>query len=30
MKKKVLLIDGDILAYKIATANEVNTHWGDG
>ena len=30
MKKKVLLIDGDILAYKIATANEVSTHWGDG
>ena len=30
MKKKVLLIDGDILIYKIATANEVNTHWGDG
>ena len=30
MKKKVLLIDGDILAYKIATSNEVDTHWGDG
>ena len=30
MKKKVLLIDGDILAYKIATSNEVSTHWGDG
>ena len=30
MKKKVLLIDGDILAYKIATANEVDTHWGNG
>ena len=30
MIKKVLLIDGDILAYKIATANEVDTHWGNG
>ena len=30
MKKKVLLIDGDILAYKIATSNEIDTHWGDG
>ena len=30
MKKKVLLIDGDILAYKIATSNEVDTHWGNG
>jgi len=25
-----LLIDGDILIYKIATLNEVDTHWGDG
>jgi DNA polymerase I len=24
-----LLIDGDILIYKIATANEVATNWGD-
>ena len=30
MKKKVLLIDGDILAYRIATANEQNTDWGNG
>jgi len=30
LKKKVLLIDGDILAYKIATSNEIDTHWGDG
>ena len=30
MKKKLLLIDGDILAYKIATANEVDTNWGNG
>jgi DNA polymerase-1 len=29
-KKKVLLIDGDILAYQIATNNEVETNWGDG
>lgn len=29
-KKRVLLIDGDILIYKIATNNEVDTHWGDG
>lgn len=29
-KKKVLLIDGDILIYKIATMNEIDTHWGDG
>ena len=29
-KKRVLLIDGDILIYKIATQNEVDTHWGDG
>ena len=29
-KKKVLLIDGDILLYKIALNNEVDTHWGDG
>jgi 5'-3' exonuclease len=29
-KKRVLLIDGDILIYKIATQNEVSTHWGDG
>ena len=30
MLKKVLLIDGDILAYRIATANEQNTDWGNG
>ena len=30
MLKKVLLIDGDILAYKVATANEQNTDWGNG
>ena len=29
-KKKVLIIDGDILAYQIATNNEVETNWGDG
>jgi 5'-3' exonuclease len=29
-KKKVLLIDGDILIYKIATQNEIDTHWGNG
>ena len=29
MKRK-LLIDGDILIYKIATMNEVDTHWGNG
>lgn len=29
-KKKVLVIDGDILAYQIATNNEVETNWGDG
>lgn len=28
-KKKVLLIDGDILIYKIATQNEVATDWGN-
>jgi len=28
--KRRLLIDGDILIYKIATMNEVDTHWGDG
>ena len=30
MLKKVLLIDGDILAYRIATANEQSTDWGNG
>ena len=30
MQTKTLLIDGDILIYKIATSNEVDTHWGDG
>lgn len=29
-KKRVLVIDGDILAYQIATNNEVETNWGDG
>ena len=29
MKRK-LLIDGDILIYKIATMNEIDTHWGNG
>jgi len=29
-KKRILLIDGDILIYKIATQNEVDTHWGNG
>jgi len=29
-KKRVLLIDGDILLYKIALNNEIDTHWGDG
>ena len=27
---RTLLIDGDILIYKIATKNEIPTHWGDG
>ena len=27
---RTLLIDGDILIYKIATLNEEPTHWGDG
>ena len=30
MSKNHLLIDGDILIYKIATASEEATHWGDG
>lgn len=30
MSKRVLLIDGDVLAYKAASANEKATHWGDG
>lgn len=29
-KKRVLLVDGDILAYQIATNNEIETNWGDG
>ena len=29
-KKKVLVIDGDILAYQIATNNEQPINWGDG
>ena len=29
-KKRVLVIDGDILAYQIATNNEQPTNWGDG
>ena len=29
-KKRVLVIDGDILLYKIALNNEIDTHWGDG
>jgi len=27
---RTLLIDGDILIYKVAVQNEVPTHWGDG
>ena len=27
---RTLLIDGDILIYKIATLNEEPTHWGEG
>ena len=27
---RTLLIDGDILIYKIASQNEEPTHWGDG
>ena len=27
---RTLLIDGDILIYKIATQNEEPTHWGEG
>ena len=29
-KMRTLLIDGDILIYKIATLNEEPTHWGEG
>ena len=29
-KKRVLVIDGDILAYQIATNNEQPINWGDG
>ena len=29
-KKRVLVIDGDILAYQIATNNERPINWGDG
>ena len=26
----ILLVDGDIVAYKAATASETPVHWGDG